>query len=267
MPLPVPPLRPDDPPLAILIDYDGTIALTDVTDTVLAEHAPGTWEEADAAYGEGRVGSRWTMGRHLSLLPPDPDPLLATAARQPHDPVFVPFVRRALAAGAVVEVVSDGLGFFIGPALRRLGLPELPVVAAEAIFDPSGPRLEFPNGDPDCHVCGTCKRARVRAHQAAGRQVVFVGDGQSDRYAALYADRVFAKRRLIGICEELGVAHTRFERFAELDRWLATTLERWAADPGHLGPPVPRPPVCGAEIWGPGRLGTPDEEHPAGPLR
>ena len=34
---PIPPLRPGDPPLVILVDYDGTIAQTDVSDTVMAE--------------------------------------------------------------------------------------------------------------------------------------------------------------------------------------------------------------------------------------
>ena len=29
---PVPPLRDGQPPIALLIDYDGTISLTDVTD-------------------------------------------------------------------------------------------------------------------------------------------------------------------------------------------------------------------------------------------
>ena len=38
---PIRPLRPGEPPLAILVDYDGTIALTDVSDTVMAEHVPG----------------------------------------------------------------------------------------------------------------------------------------------------------------------------------------------------------------------------------
>jgi hypothetical protein len=38
---PVVPLRPGEPPLALLVDYDGTIALTDVSDMVMAEHVPG----------------------------------------------------------------------------------------------------------------------------------------------------------------------------------------------------------------------------------
>ena len=51
---PVPPLLPGEPPLAILVDYDGTIALTDVSDTVMAEHVPGVWEAEVAAYDAGR---------------------------------------------------------------------------------------------------------------------------------------------------------------------------------------------------------------------
>ena len=39
----VPPLRAGDPPLAILVDYDGTIALSDVSDTVMAEFVHGDW--------------------------------------------------------------------------------------------------------------------------------------------------------------------------------------------------------------------------------
>ena len=37
----VPPLADGEPPLAMLIDYDGTISLTDVTDEVMAEHVAG----------------------------------------------------------------------------------------------------------------------------------------------------------------------------------------------------------------------------------
>ena len=47
---PVAPLRPGEPPLAILVDYDGTVALTDVSDTVMAEHVPAIWEAQAAAY-------------------------------------------------------------------------------------------------------------------------------------------------------------------------------------------------------------------------
>ena len=58
---PVPPLVDGAPPLAILVDYDGTISLTDVTDQVMAKHAPAIWEEAERLYAAGAMGSRRLM--------------------------------------------------------------------------------------------------------------------------------------------------------------------------------------------------------------
>ena len=161
----IPPLRPDQPPLAILVDYDGTIALTDVSDTIMAEFVTGEWEEMAARYDAGLVGSRRLMELEMELLGSiDPAQLAATAAAQPHDAGFPPLVARAREAGIPVEVVSDGYGFFIPAALGSLGLGDLPIVTAETTFPGGRARIAFPNGHPECFVCGTCKRNRVLAH-------------------------------------------------------------------------------------------------------
>ena len=247
---PVPPLLPGEPPLAILVDYDGTVALTDVSDTVMAEHVPGIWEAEVAAYDAGRMGSRRLMELEMELIDASPAALLATAAAQPHDPGFVPFVRRAQAAGIPVEIVSDGFGFFIEPALEALGVGELPVVTARTTFQGRRASIAFPNGHPTCLVCGTCKRNRVLAHQAAGRAVVFIGDGESDRYAAGYSDVVWAKRSLERICLEAGWPFQRWTEFHEIEAWLEATLAAWRIGSGDAAGAA-RPPVL---LW-PGGLG------------
>jgi 2-hydroxy-3-keto-5-methylthiopentenyl-1-phosphate phosphatase len=251
------PLQPGEPPLAILVDYDGTIARTDVSDAILAEFVDADWEAYAADYDAGRLGSRRLMEWEVGLITADPADLFGIAAAQPHDPAFRPFAERALAAGIPVEVVSDGFGFFIEPAMRALGLPMLPVVTARMTFGPGGPRIEFPNGDPECFVCGTCKRNRVLAHQAAGRAVAFIGDGATDRYAAGYADLVFAKHALEQICVQEGWSYERWSSFAELDGWLEGMLAGFTANPASLPAPRRRPPFCGAEVWGPARYDPP----------
>jgi 2-hydroxy-3-keto-5-methylthiopentenyl-1-phosphate phosphatase len=253
----IPPLRPGQPPLSILVDYDGTIALTDVSDTLLAAHAAPGWEALERRFGEGRIGSRRLLQLELALLPPDEDLLVATAARQPHDPAFPGFVRLARSWEIPVEVVSDGFGFFIAPALARLGVPDLPVVTNRTVFGLDGAHLEWPFGHPDCFVCGTCKRARVLAHQATGRAVVYVGDGRSDRFAAGYADLVFAKEELAALCQAEGWAWRPWRDFAELTAWLEATLHQWRGDPASLPGPRPRRPYCGPEVWGPGAQDLP----------
>lgn len=262
---PEPPvLQPDQPPIAILVDYDGTIARTDVSDRLMAAFVTDEWEARIEEYDAGRSGSRRLMEGEVWLITAPEVELRALAAAQPHDPGFGPFVNRARDAGIPVEVVSDGFGFFIPSALATLGVTDVPVVTASTTF-PVGtrPQIAFPNGHPSCFVCGTCKRARVQAHQSAGRAVVFIGDGESDRYAAGYADVVFAKDNLIPLCEQNGWAYQPWTDFGDIECWLEDAIRRWRVDPASEAVPRPRsrPFFCGPEVWGEGRW---DPPKPAG---
>jgi 2-hydroxy-3-keto-5-methylthiopentenyl-1-phosphate phosphatase len=259
---PVPPLRDGAPPIAILVDYDGTVAQTDVSDTVMAEYVSGEWETEVAAYDAGLMGSRRLMTLEMGMVDSDPADLFATAADQPHDAGFAPFVRRARGAGIPVEIVSDGFGFFIEPALVALGVPDLPIISARTTFHGRRASIDYPNGNPACLVCGTCKRDRVLAHRAVGRRVVFIGDGESDRYAAGYSDVVFAKRSLVRICLEADWPFQRWTEFREIEAWLEMTLDAWQADPATLprvpaGAPPPNGFFCGEQAWGAGRIDPP----------
>ena len=262
-PAAVPPLRAGQPPLAILVDYDGTIATTDVTDAILRRFLGERYAQDDAAYSRGEVGSRTLFCSQVELLPGDPAPVVALAEAQPHDPTFASFVSRALELQIPVEVVSDGFGFYIEPALRRLGVPPIPVISAETTFDGTRAVMAFPNGHPDCLVCGTCKRERVLAHQAAGRSVVFIGDGETDRYAAAYSDLVFAKGDLIRVCRSESWPFHPWHDFAKLRSWLDTAVAAWRSDPPSLPRHVARPFICGPELWGPGRTDPPGRNDDA----
>lgn len=228
--------------IAFLVDYDGTIATIDVTDELVrATSSLEQWLELDLAYRRGEIGSRALLEAEARLLP-------RSAAQLPHiapehDPAFAPFVRYARGQGIAIEVVSDGLGFFVGPAIASLELPEIPIVAAALDFGSQGPVIAFPNGHPTCRLCGTCKREPILRHQAAGRHVVFVGDGYSDRYAVSHADTVFAKGDLATICDGLGRPYEKWTTFSDIQAWLSGVL----ADGGLPGP-VARPFVCGPEM-------------------
>jgi 2,3-diketo-5-methylthio-1-phosphopentane phosphatase len=256
-PAAVPPLHAGQPPLAILVDYDGTIATTDVADAILYEFLGERLAQDNAAYSSGEVGSRSLFISQVESLPGDPAPLLALAQAQPLDPTFGPFVSRALELQIPVEVVSDGLGFYIEPALRRLGVPPVPIISNETGFDGTRATMAFPYGHPDCLVCGTCKRGRVLAHQAASRSVVFIGDGDTDRYAAAYADVVFAKGRLVRLCRSQGWPFTPWHDFGELTAWLDAVVAAWRSNPAGLPRHVARPFICGPEVWGSGRTDPP----------
>jgi 2-hydroxy-3-keto-5-methylthiopentenyl-1-phosphate phosphatase len=260
-----PPILPTSGvPVSFLVDYDGTISSVDVGDELVqrfvADHA--TVAAKDADYDAGRVGSRELMEWDMAVLPRDADLLRATAASLPHDSGFPEFVTAVQALGAAIEIVSDGLGFYVEPNLQRLApeLAELPVATNDNLI--AGPEgISHPYGHPACFVCGTCKRERVRAHQVDGRVVVFIGDGTSDRYAAHHADIVFAKGPLARWCSEAGHPFRSWATFDEITAWAVAALDSgalpgnaedltaWHTDHGR----PPRDFICGPEVWGPGR--------------
>jgi 2,3-diketo-5-methylthio-1-phosphopentane phosphatase len=228
--------------IAILVDYDGTIATNDVTDDLIRAASSETeWLALDLAYRRGTIGSRELLEAEVRLLPHETVEMPDLLRRQPHDPAFAPFIDFVRSRGIVIEIVSDGLGFFVAPAIATLGVGDIPIYSAAVEFLPAGPEIRFPHGNPSCSLCGTCKRSRVLAHQTAGRHVVYVGDGYSDQYAVAYADTVFAKGDLVGICQERGVAFHPWSTFADVEGWLRRQVQ------DGLPGPTSHPFVCGPE--------------------
>ena len=246
------------PPLVVLFDFDGTIARLDLSDEVMRRHADlEAWAPLEAAYLNGEIGSRTLLSRQARLLHGETERIAAMADGEQLDPEFRPLIDDLRDRGIVVEVVSDGFGFFVRPSLDRLGLSDLPVFTARTSFAPDAVEIDFPDGHPRCRVCGTCKRERILVHQAAGRFTVFVGDGFSDLYAAAHADLVFAKDHLAALCADRGWPYRSWSTFADIRSGIAELLD------GPIPAPRLRPFVCGPEIWPPGTTEPMWEQPPA----
>ena len=200
---------------------------------------------------------KWDM----DVLPRDGEMLRREAAEISQDEAFPGFVAAVKSRGALVEVVSDGLGFYVASNLAAIGVTDVFVATNGNSVHNGREGMFFPFGHPSCFVCGTCKRERVRLHQVEGRVVVFIGDGTSDRFGAAHADLVFAKDALARICHDEGWPFIEWESFvdirAEVERAFgdgrlpASTedLPRWTATHSR----APRPFICGPEVWGPDR--------------
>lgn len=258
-----PSFEPGGAPVSVLLDFDGTVSRDDVGDVLLSRLVPdqAMVRHMDQLYVAGRKGSRELITWDMEVLPHDRELLLREVDGLPLDETLLDLVRALDTAGAALEIVSDGLGFHVERMLGRLGLPDLPVATNASVLGRGGAGVGFPFGHPGCLVCGTCKRERVRLHQAAGRAVVFVGDGPSDRYAAHHADVVFAKASLAAWCEVENVPYEPWQRLADVAEWLelalldgrlpksAEDLETWAV----RARPDQETFICGPEIWGEGR--------------
>jgi 2-hydroxy-3-keto-5-methylthiopentenyl-1-phosphate phosphatase len=198
---------------SVFLDFDGTISTGDVGVHLLERLGDPGWRAIAAEYDEGGIGSRVCLLEEWDLLPTDPAVLREVAAEVPLDPGLDGLVGGLVAAGAEVSVVSDGFGFYATERCARLGIP----VLTNAVDWDRG-RLEFPHEDRccACSSCGTCKQAPIKDARRRGRSTVMVGDGTSDRKAALLADVVFAKGALGRWCAQNAVPFTPFENLGEV---------------------------------------------------
>jgi 2-hydroxy-3-keto-5-methylthiopentenyl-1-phosphate phosphatase len=113
-------------------------------------------------------------------------------------------------------VVSSGFHELIGPVLARERV-DLEVLANGVEPRPDGWRIRFRQRTP-CADCGEpCKRAALPQGV-----VTYVGDGYSDRCAALAATRVFATGRLARYLEQHGRPYEPFEDLRDVLRALST---------------------------------------------
>jgi HAD superfamily phosphoserine phosphatase-like hydrolase len=199
---------------SVFLDFDGTMTVVDSGVHLLRRLSKdGSWESIDELYAAGAIGSRECLAREWELLPHDEGVLRDATRELELDPVAEPLVVELRRRGAEVTVVSDGFGFLAEEVCGRLGVP----VLTNAV-DWSTGVLEFPNLDRccPCSSCGTCKQAPIKDARRRGRTTVFVGDGVSDRKAALLADVLFAKGRLAEWCEFSGVEHVPFDTLADV---------------------------------------------------
>jgi 2-hydroxy-3-keto-5-methylthiopentenyl-1-phosphate phosphatase len=200
-------------PWLIVVDFDGTITERDTLDDVLERYAPEAYDLAEAGLQSGRLTLRECMTMEFGPVRGDHETIVSEAVAAARvRPGFSEFVRAAEAAGHRIVVVSGGFESIIRRILVREHAGHLPVIAHEAQFTPGGTTVEFRHGE-DCDVCGQeCKRSVVDGLRN-GHPVAYIGDGYSDRCAAVAADRRFARRSLARDLERMGLDYTPFDDF------------------------------------------------------
>lgn len=199
---------------SVFVDFDGTISRVDTALHLLERLAPdAAWPEVERRYDAGEIGSRECMELEWAMLPHDRRLIETTVSEVEDDPSTAELFTLLRAAGAEVTIVSDGFGISAHAVGADLGVR----VVCNRV-DWATWRLEFGGASPGCPCsgCGTCKRAPIEEARRRGRTTVLIGDGTSDRHAALLADVVFAKDGLAAWCGANGVEHQPWSTLADV---------------------------------------------------
>jgi 2-hydroxy-3-keto-5-methylthiopentenyl-1-phosphate phosphatase len=205
----------------IAVDFDGTVTEIDLLDTIARDFGdPVVYQEVEDGLHGGTMALREVITREFE---PVRSPLEEVVGWE-LDNVrvrdgFREFVELARERGWRVVIVSSGFHELIKPILEREGV-EVELHANRVDPRPEGWRVEW-RYDSTCDTCGeSCKRSIVQA-LAGDDELIYIGDGYSDRCAAEASDRVFATRGLAAYLDERGIPYERFDDFNDVVRGLA----------------------------------------------
>jgi 2,3-diketo-5-methylthio-1-phosphopentane phosphatase len=212
-------------------DFDGTIAVEDVTDSVLERFATPEWHEFERAWTEGEITAAECMRAQIPLINASLQELndfLDTIEIDPGFPDFVAFCRRNHIG---VSVVSDGVDHFIHRVLANHGVTDIEIIANRLSPGVSSQGFQYgldtPFASAGCRTgAGVCKCRIIRTPA----DHFYVGDGRSDFCVSGEAMMVFAKAKLATYCQTQAIPFIPYQGFDEvqhtIDRLLNVTAER-----------------------------------------
>ena len=189
----------------LILDWDGTVTVRDTLWMLLERFGDReVFERMERALGSTLSHREVMEAEMATITAPLEDAVAFLLAQAEVRPGFAELARRFRPL-----VLSSSFHETIEPLLAREGV-DVRLVANRIDARPDGWRVLWTDDAP-CPVCGElCKRRSL----PAGDSLVYVGDGYSDRCAALAAERVFARGDLARFLASRG---SPFEPFEDLD--------------------------------------------------
>lgn len=206
-------------------DFDGTIALEDVTDLVLERFASEEWHRLERDWDAGRITAAECMRSQIPMIQAtlqDLNAFLDTVEIDPEFPAFAAFCQRQ---DIGITVVSDGVDHFIRRILARHGVTHVTIIANRLSSSVTKQqfkyRLDTPFASAGCASgAGVCKCNIVQT----SAQHIYVGDGRSDFCVSRQASLVFAKSKLALHCQQQAIPFIPYESFSDVHHAVASLL-------------------------------------------
>jgi 2-hydroxy-3-keto-5-methylthiopentenyl-1-phosphate phosphatase len=206
----------------IAVDFDGTVTEDDLLDTIASRFGdPVVYQEVEDGLDSGTMPLREVITREFEPVRKPLDEVVAWELENVRVRAgFRDLVELAKERGWRMVIVSSGFHELIDPILEREGV-KVEVHANRVDPSPEGWIVDW-QYDESCESCGeSCKRSIVQEF-AGSDELVYIGDGYSDRCAAEASDLVFATHGLARYLDERGLPYERFDDFHDVTRRLAS---------------------------------------------
>lgn len=216
---------PAPPPTHIVVlDFDGTITKLDISDEICRQFAAPTWRDIDVQWENGELSLAEAQTRIWRLVRGTRQELVAHAKKSGAYRAGLDLLLDSVRGNQAIQLwlASGGFDFYIQPIMgERLGRFSR-AFFHKAEFVAKRVQLGFQHANLACETCAICKGKVVDlalAHTDA--QVIFVGDGSSDRCVIDRDDPrltlfTVGSSFLERLCEQRGRAHRSLRSLDEV---------------------------------------------------
>jgi len=177
----------------LYIDFDFTITTDDVGNRFYTYFSDGENEPLVRQWLKREISSYTCLTEEARLCHGTLEEYQAYVDKFEIDPGFPDLIRFCEREGIPLEILSDGLDFYIERILRKYGIDGITYYANHADISADGLKITLPYWTPNCPECGNCKGERIKTMRQDGDTIIYIGDGFSDLCAVKQADLIFAK--------------------------------------------------------------------------
>jgi 2-hydroxy-3-keto-5-methylthiopentenyl-1-phosphate phosphatase len=212
---------------AVQLDFDGTITEEDVSFLLLDTYIGPRWHEYHKDYSSGRIPVGVFNKRVFGMVKAgrkDMTDLVLSSDRVKIRPGLRELAGYCSRKGIRKVIVSNGLVFYIEAILKKMGLNGFEVYAASNRFSPGGMKVAYISPD-GAEIEVGFKEAYTRFLKNDGYDVIYIGNGASDIFAARQAGHIFAIDKLLKRCRRENVPCIPFRNFYDVIEGLESLLE------------------------------------------
>ncbi len=209
--------------IAVLIDFDGTITDKDTNVELFKYRGNGSSKKEDID-----KFSDTTEYTHLEKMRYIFQNIKITESEYKKfildnfelNPGFKVFIDNLKKYNIPVAVISGGFINGIEIFFDKHNISNIEIFANKLIFDKDNLEIEFYDDIEDCcsnGPCGNCKIQRYKEYKKLRDNIVFIGDGFTDRWVAKESEILFAKSNLIEYAKKDNIPYIPWENFYDIN--------------------------------------------------
>lgn len=204
--------------IKIFIDFDGTITKKDVGEGLFRKFGdPDKVDKIIDDLLQNRISAKqsWTdLCRSVNALNvAEWDSFIVETEI---DEFFKEYVSFCNEQKIDFFVLSDGYDYYIDRILEKENLIGIKYFANRLNIINGKLCPEFPFEDPYSRSSANCKRNHIINNSSDDDITIYIGDGNSDIYAAQFCDYIFAKDSLLKYCEKERISFNPYRDFSDI---------------------------------------------------